>query len=110
MLKLLFAVVLAGVSVAAEARDTYVRGHIRSDGTYVAPHMRSAPNRSSYDNWSTSPNVNPYTGQQGTREPTPTYPSFPTYRAPSYTPPTLPVMPYVPKTRGSGYANPYSGY
>jgi hypothetical protein len=44
------------------------RGYHRRDGTYVQPHIRSAPD-SSYNNWSTHPNVNPYTGQQGTRQP-----------------------------------------
>ena len=32
--------------------------------------MRSAPDRSYNNNYSTSPNINPYTGQQGTRTPT----------------------------------------
>lgn len=46
-----------------------VDGYPRSDGTYVQPHMRSRPDASYNNNWSTSPNVNPYTGQQGTRQP-----------------------------------------
>ncbi len=48
----------------------YVRGYYKSDGTYVAPHYRSSPNRSYNDNWSVSPNRNPYTGRQGTSRPT----------------------------------------
>ena len=55
---------------SAIAEDTYVRGYYRKDGTYVAPHYRSAPDRSYNNNWSTSPNVNPYTGKRGTRSPT----------------------------------------
>ena len=51
------------------AGDVFVNGHLRSDGTYVQPHMRSAPDSSYNNNWSTSPNVNPYTGQQGTNQP-----------------------------------------
>lgn len=51
------------------AGDVSVRGYFRRDGTYVQPHMRSAPDGNSQNNWSTSPNVNPYTGQQGTRQP-----------------------------------------
>lgn len=42
-----------------------VRGYVRKDGTYVAPHMRSAPDASFQNNWSTSGNVNPYTGEEG---------------------------------------------
>ena len=49
--------------------DVFVNGYTRRDGTYVAPHFRSAPDSSVDNNWSTYPNVNPYTGQQGTRSP-----------------------------------------
>jgi hypothetical protein len=55
--------------VPAVAEDVSVRGHFRRDGTYVQPHMRSAPDSSYNNNWSTSPNVNPYTGQQGANPP-----------------------------------------
>lgn len=44
-----------------------VRGYFRSNGTYVAPHYRSDPNSSVYDNWSYKGNVNPYTGKIGTK-------------------------------------------
>jgi opacity protein-like surface antigen len=49
--------------------QTHVDGYTRKDGTYAAPHWRSSPDSSSNNNWSTQPNINPYTGQQGTREP-----------------------------------------
>lgn len=45
--------------------DVYVRGHYRSNGTYVDPHYRTSPNNSSYDNWSSYGNTNPYTGKKG---------------------------------------------
>ena len=51
------------------ADDVSVKGYFRRDGTYVQPHMRSAPDSSYNNNWSTYPNVNPYTGQQGTHQP-----------------------------------------
>lgn len=51
------------------ARDPYVRGHYRKNGTYVAPHYRSAPDSNVYNNWSTKGNVNPYTGKKGTKNP-----------------------------------------
>lgn len=50
-------------------RDVFVDGHIRQDGTYVAPHWRSAPDGNPNNNWTTTPNVNPYTGERGTRPP-----------------------------------------
>lgn len=49
------------------SNDVYVRSHIRSDGTIVQSHMRTAPNSTTRDNYSTAPNVNPYTGQIGTK-------------------------------------------
>ncbi len=50
--------------------QVYVQGYYRSDGTYVAPHWRSSPDGSYNNNWSVSPNVNPFTGRRGTRRPT----------------------------------------
>ena len=57
------------VTAPAAARDTYVKPHVRSDGTFVQGHHRTAPNRTTLDNYSTSPNTNPYTGKQGTVDP-----------------------------------------
>lgn len=53
----------------AEARSVGVRGHFRSNGSYVQPHYRTSPNRSRFDNWSTKGNFNPYTGKKGTADP-----------------------------------------
>lgn len=61
--------VAAFVSPCLAQRSVHVRGYTRKDGTYVAPHYRSAPNRTTADNWSTRGNVNPYTGEAGTRNP-----------------------------------------
>lgn len=63
---------LAAIATAASAQ-VHVDGYYRSNGTYVAPHYRSSPDSSRLNNWSTEPNVNPYTGQQGTESPYPTY-------------------------------------
>lgn len=51
----------------------HVRGHYNDYGTYVAPHYRSSPNSTTYDNWSTRDNYNPYTGSIGTRSPSSAY-------------------------------------
>src|SRR5438552_2648263 len=48
-----------------------VRGYTTKSGTYVAPHMRSAPDGNVWNNWSTKGNVNPYTGKEGTKNPYP---------------------------------------
>jgi hypothetical protein len=61
------AVVCIG-SVTAHAQVP-VRGHF-NEGRYVQPHHRSLPDHSYNNNWSTRPNVNPYTFERGTRLPT----------------------------------------
>jgi hypothetical protein len=54
---------------AISLADVHVRGHYRSNGTYVQPHYRSSPNGTTLDNYSTKGNVNPYTGKEGTVNP-----------------------------------------
>jgi hypothetical protein len=48
---LLSLVLLALASAPATAGDVNVRGYTRSDGTYVAPHVRSEPNNTRADNY-----------------------------------------------------------
>jgi hypothetical protein len=54
----------------AMAQGVYHDGYTTQRGTYVAPHYQSAPDHSYNNNWGVSPNVNPYNGQPGTRQPT----------------------------------------
>lgn len=61
-------ITLAMVAPAAIAQ-THVNGYYRSNGTYVQPHVRSSPDSSRFNNWSTQGNVNPYTGSAGTQNP-----------------------------------------
>ena len=56
-----------GPGFGSNPRSSAVRPYLRRDGGYVAPHRRSNPNREWRDNWSTNPNVNPYTGRPGSR-------------------------------------------
>ncbi|RQQ54279.1 hypothetical protein [Burkholderia stagnalis] len=49
--------------------DQTVSGYTRSDGTYVQPYHRTAPDGNPYNNYSTQGNVNPYTGQPGYKNP-----------------------------------------
>ncbi len=66
MTTLMVLAVICVTAISANA-DVYVRGHYRSNGTYVQPHYRSNPDGNFHNNWSTYPNVNPYTGAIGTR-------------------------------------------
>lgn len=63
-MKTVIALALMAVSFGAAAAQ-HVKGYTRSDGTYVAPHIRSSPNNTQSDNYSTKGNINPYTGKQG---------------------------------------------
>lgn len=83
---------LCAVAMAAPAfSQTYVKGYTRRDGTYVAPHYRSSPNRSTLDNYSTRGNINPFTGKVGTVRP--------------YTPPSYGYLPYVSPKPPSLYSD-----
>jgi len=78
---MIFAISL-GTSISAKA-DVYVRGYHRSNGTYVQPHRRSNPDGNVQNNWSTYPNVNPYTGATGTTN-APSPSGRPSFRTPRY--------------------------
>lgn len=67
-MKTIFAVLIAAFAAQAMAQTT-VRPHIRSDGTYVQGHVRTNPNSTLSDNYSTEGNTNPRTGQPGTLSP-----------------------------------------
>ena len=107
MKKLLFIIAILFTTALSFAQVS-VRGYYRSNGTYVQPHQRTAPNYTRNDNYSTVGNVNPYNGKAGTQPrdsytttrttssnySTPTYRSTSTYSAstrstytPSYTAP-----------------------
>lgn len=45
----------------------WVDGYYRQDGTFVNGHYRTPPDHTKANNWSEYPNVNPYTGQKGSR-------------------------------------------
>ena len=53
----------AKIQLAQRSSDVYVNGYQRRDGTYVQPHMRSAPDRDPSNNYSYPGNLNPYTGK-----------------------------------------------
>lgn len=47
-------------------KTNYVKGYTKKNGTYVQPYVRTQKNTTIIDNYSTKPNVNPYTGKVGT--------------------------------------------
>jgi hypothetical protein len=66
----LIVIVIAVLSSTSAFATKHVNGYTKRDGSYVAPHHRSDPNRTQRDNYSSKPNVNPYNGKRGTKEPT----------------------------------------
>lgn len=63
------AIALIFASTAADASGVRVRGYTTRRGTYVAPSHRTSPDHTRTNNWSSRPNVNPYTGRVGTKNP-----------------------------------------
>ena len=67
-MKTLFLALAAVLAFSAHAqKTTQVDGHFKSNGTYVQPHVRTAPNSTTTDNFGTKGNYNPSTGKQGTK-------------------------------------------
>ena len=64
-----FAKKSSGLSGPSSGGSHSVRGHARKDGTYVQPHRATNQNKTQRDNWSSKPNVNPYNGKPGSKEP-----------------------------------------
>jgi hypothetical protein len=64
-MKTILAVALLSLTLSASAfayGQVHVRGYTKSDGTYVAPHVRSAPDNTVTNNYSHPGNYNPNTG------------------------------------------------
>jgi len=60
-------VVFTAIGSIFAQQPVHVNGYYRSNGTYVAPHYRTSPNSTRYDNYSHHGNYNPYTGKYGTK-------------------------------------------
>jgi len=84
------ALLALALTAASSFAQTHVDGYIKRDGTYVAPHVRSNPNSTKIDNYSSQGNSNPYTGQSGSVNPY----AQPSYQAPSYQAPTYQTPSY----------------
>lgn len=63
MLMIMSLVAICSVAFA----DTYVRPHVRRDGSFVQGHYRSDRDNNPWNNWSHRGNVNPHTWQRGNR-------------------------------------------
>jgi hypothetical protein len=66
---LLSGAVHAQTGTGSNPNSHAVSGYTRNDGTYVQPHTATNPNGTQRDNYGATGNVNPTTGQIGTRTP-----------------------------------------
>ena len=57
-----------GHSGSFHTSEVRVHSYVRTNGSYVPSHMRTARDESFSDNWTTRGNQNPYTGKEGTRD------------------------------------------
>ncbi len=85
--------------------STYVSGYKRADGTYVNGYYKTTPNTTNRDNYTTKPNVNPYTGTSGYIQPdNKAVTTAPRYTAPSsYSTPSSYSVPTTTGSRGGQY-------
>ncbi|WP_374166536.1 hypothetical protein [Arcticibacter sp. MXS-1] len=60
---------LCSVDAQVNPNQVYVSGYFRKDGSFVAGHYKTVQNETNRDNFTTRPNVNPYTGKPGYIEP-----------------------------------------
>ena len=89
MKKLFFTIALAFIAKFSFGQShVYVRGYYKDNGTFVQPHYRTTQNNTVYDNWSTYPNVNPYTGNIGTKIYNDSYYNSPTFRSRDFSRPS----------------------
>lgn len=62
---LIITLMTSAVSFAQNSR--YQKGYYRKNGTYVTGHYKTQSDRTNHNNFSTSSNRNPYTGNKGYR-------------------------------------------
>lgn len=66
-MKLSTVAILLGCFFSAYARPVRVRPTVTKSGEYRHAHVRTPPDHTQWNNYSTRGNVNPYTGKAGTK-------------------------------------------
>lgn len=66
-MKSLFTLLALCLGTFSAIADSSVSGYVKKDGTYVPPYIRSSPDGTNLNNYSTQGNYNPYSGSPGTR-------------------------------------------
>ena len=69
-MKKAFLLLVLALSTLTFAQSSHrVRTYTRKNGTTVQAHRQTNPDKTQRNNWSSKPNVNPYTGKRGTKTP-----------------------------------------
>jgi hypothetical protein len=109
MKKVLFFIAFLFAAATSFAQNSvYVSGYTKSNGTYVQPYMKTTPNSTRNDNYSTIGNINPYTGTAGTKPADSYYSTSSTYSSPSYSSSSNYVSPSY--STAPTYVTPSSSY
>ena len=91
--------------------DVFVNGYFKRSGIYVQPHFRSSPDISTFNNYNSWGNINPYTGKWGTSNPVTQeiYKNYRNFRTPTIysVMPYTPIIPYVGGIGGGGSPREY---
>ena len=61
-------------------KSKQVKPYVKKNGTYVESHRRTEENNTNRDNYTTKPNVNPYNGKKGYKNPDNNYSPHPKKR------------------------------
>ena len=68
MKKIILTLSIAIIALTAFSQTTTTTsGYYKTNGTYVAPAVKTTPDRTNTNNFSTTGNTNPYTGTTGTK-------------------------------------------
>jgi len=68
-IKYVLILISLATAISSDAKDHRVKGYVKDDGTYVAPHRQTDPDSNQMNNYSSGGNINPYTGKNGTVKP-----------------------------------------
>ena len=68
MMKTLVALLAACLTCSVSVgKPTVTKAYVKRNGTYVAPHYKTTPDKTKNNNYSTRGNANPMTGKEGTK-------------------------------------------
>ncbi|MFN3874238.1 MAG: hypothetical protein ACK4R9_14660, partial [Ignavibacterium sp.] len=68
MKNLLLIISIFFFSLSLTFAQTWVDGYYKKDGTYVPGHYKTNSNITTFDNYSTKGNINPFTGEKGYKD------------------------------------------